>query len=73
MEVPRLGVESQLHYRQPRRRVKGIENLLKEIITKIFLNLGKETHPGTGSTESLKPDEPIESHTKMYHNKKVKI
>ena len=33
-----------------------------------FPNLGKETHPGTGRTDSHKKDESKEIHTKICYN-----
>lgn len=33
-------------------RAKGVENVFSEIMVEKFLNLKKETHPGTGRTES---------------------
>ena len=38
-------------------RAKGVENIFSEIMAEKFLNLKKEVHPGTGSTESPKQDE----------------
>ena len=33
-------------------RAKGVENVFSEIMVEKFLNLKKETDPGTGITES---------------------
>ena len=37
---------------------KGNENVFEEIMAENFPNLGKETYPGTGSTEGPKQDKP---------------
>lgn len=34
------------------KRAKGVENVFSEVMVEKFLNLKKETHPGTGRTES---------------------
>ena len=39
-------------------REKGIKNVFEEIMAENFPNLGKETYPGTGSTEGPKQDKP---------------
>ena len=36
----------------PEGKEREPEKILEEIITKIFPNLGKESHPSSGSTES---------------------
>ena len=49
-------------------RAKGVENVFSEVMVVKFLNLKKETHPGTGRTDSHKKDESKEIHTKICYN-----
>ena len=43
-------------------RAKGVENVFSEIMVEKFLNLKKETDPGTGRTESQTRWTPKDSH-----------
>ena len=47
---------------------KWAENIFEDIIAENLPNLGKETHPGPGRTESPKQDQPKEGHTKTHCN-----
>ena len=49
-------------------RKGGKKKLFDEIMAENFPNLGKETHPGTGRTDSHKKDESKEIHTKICYN-----
>ena len=53
-------------------RENGIENVLNEIMAENFPNLNKETDPDVGSTEGAQQDEPKQTYTEMYYNKKGK-
>lgn len=44
------------------KRAKGVENVFSEVMVEKFLNLKKETHPGTGRTESQTRWIPKDSH-----------
>ena len=49
-------------------RQKGAENIFEDIRAENFHNLGKERHPGPGSTESPNQDQPKEDHNKTHCN-----
>lgn len=50
-------------------REEGAKKLFEEIIAKNFPNPWEENrHPGLGSIESPKQDEPKEAHTKAFNN-----
>ena len=51
-------------FRRRKETEKRVNKIFKEIMTKNFPNLGKETHPGLGMTESFKQDELKEVHNK---------
>ena len=53
---------------EERKGEKQKNQLFDEIMAENFPNLGKETHPGTGKTDSHKKDEPKEIHTKICYN-----
>lgn len=47
--------DQHLHYRHPwKRREKGAENLVQEIMAENFLNLAKDRHPDPGNPENSK-------------------
>ena len=51
-------------FQKEKRDRERVNKIFKEIMTKNFPNLGKETHPGLGMTESFKQDELKEVHNK---------